>query len=94
MKNYKDMYPENMIIKQAHEIEDKVRILKNSFNVRKIRAEMIYDTDGVVIVVKRKDGYQALFYYKNPILICHIFSSILFYISEHGGIEQWQIPKN
>ena len=94
MKNYKDIYSENFIIKQVYEFADKVRIVKDFLKDRRFNAVACYDTDGVYICMTRKDGYQVLFYYKNPIYTADIISDIATYLSKHGGIKQWQIPKN
>ena len=94
MKNYKDIYSENFIIKQVYEFTDKVRILKDFLKDRRFNAVVCYDTDGVCICMTRKDGNQALFYYQNPIYTPNIISDIATYLSKHGGIKQWQTPIN
>ena len=88
------MYSENMIIKREHEIDEKLKMLKLLFKQRKLNSSVYYSEGWLIVALTSKDGDQLAFYYQNPILVFYIFYSILTYLSEHGGIEKWQIPKN
>lgn len=94
MKNYKDMYPENMIIEQLHEKSGMERMLNYFLKQRKLNSFLYIDDSGVFISLTRKDEHKECFCFTNFTHIFDIMNYISTYVSEHGGIKQWQIPKN
>lgn len=83
-----------MIIEQVHENGGMERMLKYFLNQRKLNSFLYIDDNGVFISLTRKDAYKAVFCFTNFTHIYDIMHCISTYVSEHGGIVQWQIPKN
>lgn len=82
-----------MIIR-AHKRNYNLRKIKWLIKDRELNGSFFYYKGLVVIYLIRKDGFAVSLYFEDSIEFADIYLSTLKYLAEHGGIEQWQIPKN